>query len=189
MNHVLRRVTIAAAQAKARVALAILAAIGTAPAIAAQDAPVPRLVHVFTLKVTVGPPQEQGTIDGRRMRFVPITGGTIDGPRLRGVVLAGGGDWQALHADGVTEINTRYALRTDDGTVIDIVNPGVRVASPEVSARLARGDVVDPGLYYFRTTPRFTVADGRYAWLRRAVFVGYGIRRPSDVEIRVYAVE
>ncbi len=118
------------------------------------DQPVaPRLTYAFTLHVEVGPPQEQGTVDGKRMRFVPITGGTITGPRLTGAVMAGGGDWQALHADGLTEVNTRYALKAADGTVIDIVNPGVRVASSEVSGRLAKGELVDPKLYYFRTTP------------------------------------
>ena len=144
------------------------AAVAGVPAPAAADVPVaPKLTYAFTLHVDVGEPQEQGTVDGRRVRFVPIIGGTITGPRLTGSVMAGGGDWQALHGDGLTEVNTRYALKAADGTVIDIVNPGVRVASPEVSGRLARGEQVDPGLYYFRSTPRFTVGDGRHAWLRR----------------------
>lgn len=190
MNATMKRaITLVVGCLKSSAVVAALGAFGLSASVAAQDAPAPRLTLAFTLKVTVGPPQEQGTVDGKRMRFVPITGGTIEGPRLHGVVLAGGGDWQALHTDGLTEVNTRYALRSDDGTVIDIVNPGVRLASPDVSARLARGELVDPTSYYFRTTPRFTVADGRYAWLRRAVFVGYGIRRPSEVEIRVFTVE
>jgi hypothetical protein len=159
------------------------------PPVAADTPAAPKLTYAFTLHVEVGEPQEQGTVDGRRVRFVPITGGTITGPRLTGTVMAGGGDWQALHGDGLTEVNTRYALKAADGTVIDIVNPGVRVASPEVSARLARGELVDSRLYYFRSTPRFTVGDGPHAWLRRTVFVGYGIRRPRDVEIQVFAVE
>jgi hypothetical protein len=165
-------------------AIAGLTAAGVAEVPAA-----PKLTHAFTLHVEVGEPQEQGNIDGRRVRFVPITGGTITGPRLTGTVMAGGGDWQALHGDGLTEVNTRYALKAADGTVIDIVNPGVRVASAEVSARLARGEPVDPALYYFRSTPRFTVGEGPHAWLRRTVFVGHGIRRPRDVEIQVFAVQ
>lgn len=184
MGDIIRRVT-----ATVRAALAASLTVLVSTPASAQGPPAPRLTYVFTLSVEVGAPQEQGTVDGRRKRFVPITGGTVTGPRLRGVVLAGGGDWQAIHADGLTEVDTRYALRADDGTVIDIVNPGVRVASPEVSARLARGEVVDARSYYFRTTPRFTVADGPHAWLRRGVFVAYGIRRPAEVEIRIFAVE
>ena len=162
--------------------------VGTAPLSADPIAP-PRLTYAFTIEAQLGPAQEQGEVDGRRMRFVPITGGRVHGPRLAGIVLAGGGDWQAIHRDGLTEINTRYSLRADDGTVIDIVNPGVRVAAPDVVARMAQGEEVDPALYYFRTSPRMTVADGPHAWLRHTLFVGRGIRRPDRVEIQVFAVE
>ncbi|WP_174297694.1 DUF3237 domain-containing protein [Sphingomonas bacterium] len=171
--------------------LALLAAVLTGaqtPPAEPSIAP-PRLTYVFTIEARLGLPQEQGEVDGRRTRFVPITGGRVHGPRLSGVVLAGGGDWQAIHRDGLTEINTRYSLRVDDGTVIDIVNPGVRTADPAVVARMARGEDVDPSLYYFRTAPRMTVADGPHAWLRRTVFVGRGIRRSDRVEIEVFAVE
>jgi hypothetical protein len=170
--------------------LAAAAMVSVASA-AGADEPVtpPRLVHAFSLDVQVAAPQEQGTIDGKRMRFVPITGGRVFGPRLSGTVLPGGGDWQALHPDGLTDLRTHYALRTDDGTVIDVINDGVRTASPEVAAELASGKVVDPSRYYFRTAPRFTVPEGKYAWLRRTQFVAVGIRQPDRVEIRVFAVE
>jgi hypothetical protein len=160
----------------------------TAAAVAAQVAP-PRLTHVFTVSVQVGQPQEQGRVDGKRMRFVPITGGRISGARLTGTVLAGGGDWQALHDDGLTEVRARYSIRADDGTVIDVTNDGVRTATAEVAGRIARGEQVAPTDYYFRSNPRFTVADGKHGWLRRTQFVAVGIRRPADVEIQVFAVE
>jgi Protein of unknown function (DUF3237) len=148
----------------------------------------PALEHVFTAAILVGPPQEKGTIDGERQRFIPITGGSIAGPRLTGKVLPGGGDWQAIHPDGLTEILARYALQASDGTVIGVTNPGVRVASPAVIARLAAGERVDPSLYYFRTSPVFEVADGPHAWLRRSVFVGHGVRHPDSVALTVYRV-
>ncbi|SOB88222.1 Protein of unknown function [Sphingomonas guangdongensis] len=159
-----------------------------AVAAAAQVAP-PRLAHAFTVSVDVGAPQEQGRVDGKRMRFVPITGGRVSGPRLTGTVLAGGGDWQALHDDGLTEVRARYSIRADDGTIIDVVNEGVRTATPEVAAELARGAQVDPSRYYFRSNPRFTAPTGAHGWLRRTHFVAVGIRRPANVEIQVFAVE
>ena len=169
--------------------LAAAALAALLPGVAAAQAAAPRLTYVFSLFVEVGAPQEQGIVDGRQVRFVPITGGRVAGPRLNGVVLAGGGDWQAIHADGLTEVNTRYSIKADDGTVIDILNPGVRVASAEVTGKLARGEPVDPSAYYFRTSPRFTAPDGPHGWLRRTQFVGVGIRRPTQVEIQVFAVE
>jgi len=156
---------------------------------AAAPPPAPGLHYAFSIHVTLDPPIEQGNVDGRRKRFVPISGGTVEGPRLTGTVLAGGGDWQTIGADGLTIVDTRYTLRASDGTVIDIVNPGVRVASPDITARMARGEPVAPDTYYFRTAPRFSVADGKHDWLRRTVFVGRGIRNPDTVQIDVFAVD
>ena len=79
--------------------------------------------------------------------------------------------------------------KTVNSGALGIDNVGVRVASAEVTQRLAKGEDVDPTAYYFRTVPTFTVADGPHAWLRRAVFVARGIRRPDHVVIDVYEVE
>jgi hypothetical protein len=169
--------------------LFVAAAAMTTAAGPSPDAPKPELAFAFSIRVEVAPPVEQGEIDGARRRFIPITGGTVSGPRLNGVVLPGGGDWQGIHPGGLAAILARYALKAEDGTVIGIENPGVRVASPEVTEQLAKGEPVEPGAYYFRSTPMFTVADGPHEWLRRTVFVGRGIRRPDHVVIDVYAVE
>ncbi|MFM5894696.1 MAG: DUF3237 domain-containing protein [Novosphingobium sp.] len=151
-------------------------------------APAPTLEYAFTATVTLAPPVEQGTVDGGRKRFIAITGGTVEGPMLRGSVLPGGGDWQTILPGGMTRVEAHYFLKADDGTVIEITNPGVRTASPEVTEHLAKGDVVDPSAYYFRTTPRFEVAPGKHEWLRRSAFVARGIRRPDRVEIDFYVV-
>jgi hypothetical protein len=157
-------------------------------AVRSEVATEPSITFVFSANVLVGTPQEKGTIDGKRSRFIPITGGKVEGPRLAGRVLAGGGDWQTIHTDGLTDVFARYTLEASDGTLIGVTNPGVRVASPDIIARLSAGENVDPDLYYFRTTPAFEVAAGPHAWLRRQVFVAHGIRRPTSVELRVYAV-
>jgi len=154
-----------------------------------QSAPTPLLTYVFSVRVDVAAPIEQGTIDGGRRRFIPITGGSIYGPRLTGTVLPGGGDWQVIKEGGLTAILARYFLKTADGAVIEVTNPGVRVASPEVIEQLSRGEKVDPSLYYFRTTPQFATSARQYDWLQRAVFVARGIRRPDHVVIDYFLVE
>jgi hypothetical protein len=157
--------------------------VGAAPA-----APAPSLEYAFTATVTLAPPVEQGTVDGGRKRFIAITGGKVQGPLLSGTVMPGGGDWQTILPGGLTRVEARYFLRADDGTVIEVANPGVRTGSPEVIERLAKGENVDPSAYYFRTTPRFEVAAGKHEWLRRHAFVARGIRRPAHVEIDFYVV-
>lgn len=151
-------------------------------------APAPSLEYAFTATITLAPPVEQGTIDSGRQRFIAITGGTVDGPLLHGIVLSGGGDWQTILPGGLTRIEARYFLKADDGTVIEVTNPGVRTASPAVIDSLAKGEIVDPGAYYFRTTPTFRVAPGKHDWLNRHAFIARGIRRPDRVEIDFYKV-
>lgn len=153
------------------------------------SAPAPHLIYVFSARIELAAPVEQGTVDGGRRRFIAITGGRVYGPRLSGTVMPGGGDWQTIMPGGLTRIDTRYALKAADGTVIEISNPGVRVADAAVTERLAAGEPVDASAYYFRTTPRFEVAPGAHAWLRRQVFVARGIRRPDHVIVDFYAVD
>jgi hypothetical protein len=160
----------------------------TAAASEGASAPAPTLTYVFSMRVELAPALEQGEIDGGRKRFIPITGGRVYGPRLQGAVLPGGGDWQTILPGGLTRIEARYFVKTSDGIVIEITNPGVRVAAPEVIERLAKGENVDPSLYYFRTTPQFRVSGAALSWMQRAVFVARGIRRPDHVVIDYYTV-
>ncbi len=169
--------------------MTILPLILAAAVFVAQAPMAPRLAPVFTVRVEIAPPVEQGEIDGGRRRFIPITGGTVTGPRLSGTVLPGGGDWQTIYPGGFTRVEARYFLKAADGTVIGITNPGVRVASQDVTNRIARGERVDPSAYYFRSTPVFDPPPGTHQWLREKTFVARGIRMPDHVLIEIFAVE
>lgn len=142
----------------------------------------------FELRATVAAPQEIGDTPAGRRRFIPITGGTFEGPKLKGVVLPGGADAQVIRPDGVTDLVARYTLQADDGTLIYVVNRGLRHGPPEIMQRLMRGETVDPTLYYFRTTPVFEVAAGPHDWLNRSIFIGTGARHAAEVHVRYFRV-
>jgi hypothetical protein len=55
--------------------------------------------------------------------------------------------------------------------------------------RLAKGEDVDPSLYYFRTAASFDVRKGPHEWLKRTLFVARGIRKPDHVIIDFYEVK
>ena len=149
----------------------------------------PRLSFTMELHVKVGAPLEVGTVPGGRRRIIPIEGGRFEGPGLRGTVLPGGADWQIIRPDGLSELDTRYALRTDDGALIYIQNAGVRHAAPEIVEKLLAGEEIDPSHVYFRTVPRFETAAPHLQWLTRAIFIGSGERHPHDVIVRVWRIE
>ena len=149
----------------------------------------PKLTLAMTLRVQVGPPMEVGEVPRGRRRIIPILGGTFEGPNIRGKVLAGGADWQIVRADGLAELDTRYALQTEQGSVIYIQNAGMRHAPPEVTKKLLAGEAVDPAQVYFKTVPAFETGAPELQWLTRAIFVGTGERYPAEVVIRVWKVD
>ena len=171
-------------------AVATTAASGAAAATARPAGEVsPGLEFVFRASATLDTPLELGTYDNQRRRIVPITGGKVDGPRFKGVILPGGNDWQALRAtDGNTQIYARYTLKHDDGTIVSVINPGVRRGPADVMAKLAAGEVVDPTLYYFRASPQFEVQPGPHGWLMENTFVCVGKRWPDAVDLDFYRV-
>jgi hypothetical protein len=115
----------------------------------------------FEVYADVSPAIELGeTVHGRR-RIIPIERGTVTGPSLTGILLRGGADWQLIRNDGVAEIEARYTIRASDGTLISVVNRGLRHGPPEIMSRLIAGEPVDPSSYYFRTAPVFEVAAPR----------------------------
>jgi hypothetical protein len=149
----------------------------------------PRLSFTMELHVKVGAPMEIGVGARGRRRIIAIEGGTFEGPGLRGNVLSGGADWQIIRPDGLSELDTRYALRTDDGALIYIQNAGMRHAPPEIVEKLLAGEEVDPSHVYFRTVPTFETAAPHLQWLTRAIFIGSGERHPHDVIVRVWRVD
>jgi hypothetical protein len=147
-----------------------------------------QLAFAFELRITVDPVAELSQTPKGIRRMIPITGGTFAGPTIRGDIVGGGYDWQTGRSDGVTEVDARYLLKTDDGSLITIVNQGLRHGPAEVMQRLAKGEPVDPSAYYFRSVPVFETADLRYQWLTGSVFIASGSRLPNEVLIQVFQV-
>jgi hypothetical protein len=149
---------------------------------------VPQLEFLFAARVAVEKPLDLGDVGKGGRRIVPIAGGEFSGPRLRGEVLPGGADWQILRHDGVAELEARYTLRTDDGTLIYVRNVALRHGPPDVIAALAAGRPVDPASYYFRGATFFETGDARYAWITKSIVVCTGEREPARVKLSFYQV-
>src|SRR5687768_16162186 len=81
-------------------------------------------------------------------RVINIQGGSVEGPRFKGKILPGGADWQIVRADGVVHLHARYIVASESGGLILVNSEGLRHGPPEVMARLARDETVDPQLYY-----------------------------------------
>ena len=148
----------------------------------------PQLEFALELRVNIGPVLELGSgLFGLR-RTVPITGGVFHGPGISGRVLPGGSDWQFVEEDGLTFVDARYVLETEDAVRIEVRNQGIRHGAKDVLDRIAAGAPVSSSQYYFRTTPRFSPPDGLYDWLKRSIFIGDAERHADLVIVRVWKV-
>jgi hypothetical protein len=148
----------------------------------------PALRFAFAIKARVGPIQDLGQTARGHRRVIDILGGEVHGPRLDGEILPGGADWQIVRPDGTIEVVARYTIRAKSGALIYVRNDGLRVASPEVLARMSKGEAVPVGAYHFRTAPRFETAEPSLKWMERTTFVGIAARAPDRVAIGFHEV-
>ena len=153
--------------------------------------PDPQLTLAYRLDATVGPPLELGEIPpGGRRRIIALTGGTFTGPDLKGTLLPGASaDWQTVLPDGTALGDIRYTLQTDDGDLLAVQSRSIRHGRPEVLARLAAGEDVDPHEYVFRASTQIQTAAPALAWLNQGVFVTVGARQPAGVSYATYLVD
>jgi hypothetical protein len=107
---------------------------------------------------------------------------------IEGEILPGGADWQIVRPDGTIEVVARYTIRSTSGALVYVQNEGLRVASPEILARMSRGELVPFDSYHFRTAPRFETAEPSLKTLERATFVGVAARTPDRVAIGFHQV-
>jgi hypothetical protein len=141
---------------------------------------------VMQVDLTVGPPIQIGIVGSQHRRCIPIIGGVVSGA-YEGVVLSGGADWQQIEIDGTLEIDARYVLQLSKG-LVEVESRGLRAGPPEVMERLARGEAVDPSLYYFRTSMRFRTAAPELAGLNHMLAISVGERLPDAVRLTVFEV-
>ena len=148
----------------------------------------PRLERFADLTVQVAAPIEVGAVGHGTRRVIPISGGTCIARDWSARVLPGGADFQLIVSDRMARLEARYVLETDAGDRIYVHNDALRTAAPDVMARLVRGEPVEPADVYFRCAPRFEASAPALHWMMERVFLGTGLRRPSDVVMRFFEV-
>ena len=120
----------------------------------------PQLEFALQLKVTLGEAFGIDNTQHGRRTVIPITGGTFEGPGIKGTIVNGGADYQ-LNAEGRTEIEAIYCIKTDDGIYIHVRNRGIIANSKDANGHPS---------FYFRAAPQFEApADSKYGWLNNSL--------------------
>jgi hypothetical protein len=148
----------------------------------------PQLNFFADVSVLVDKPHEVGLTHHGVRRLIPIVGGNVLGNGWTARVLAGGADFQLIVNERMAELDARYTIETDGGDLIFVQNRAVRTATPDVMAKLMRGEPVAPELVYFRCSPSFETASASLAWITERLFIGTGARHPDKVVMRFFEV-
>lgn len=143
---------------------------------------------IFQIRADLAAITDLGYTPYGHRRIIDILGGTVQGARLNGRILPGGADWQIIRSDGAADIQARYTIQTNTGAHILVSSDGLRHGPPGVLERLARGEDVDPSLYYFRTVMRFETSDPSVDWLNRILALARGQREARAVRLEVYEI-
>lgn len=143
---------------------------------------------LFTIRADLADILQFGKTPVGERRVINIQGGRVEGARLTGQILPGGADWQVIRPDGAADIEARYTIKSDSGGLILVSSEGLRHGPPDIIAKLAKGEPVDPALYYFRTLMRFETADSGLDWMNRILAIAHGARLPNAVTLNVFEV-
>ena len=131
----------------------------------------PQLEFALQLKVTLGQAFSiENTQHGRRT-VIPITGGTFEGPDIKGTILNGGADYQLANAQGRTELEAIYCIKTDDGVYIHVRNRGIIAGGQDADGK-----------------PKVRLAEQRALRLCPRILTAVPGHRPQCVEDKIGSV-
>lgn len=147
-----------------------------------------RSSYIGELKIQVTGSYMLGNSPLGTRRLDRLDKGHFKGPRIDGEIMPGGVDLLLGGSDTALRPDVRLIVKLDDEHPLLISYRGVRHASEEVMAKIARGEAVAPDSHYLRTSMVFETASKRYDWLNRIVGVGVGRREPGFAIYDVYEI-
>ena len=94
----------------------------------------------------------------------------------------------AAHGGCQSPCRRSLILVTNDNHQIYAAWKGLRHGPKEVMDRLYQGEIVDPGAYYFRTTPYFETSSEKYGWMNRICSIASGSLSANARTLDVFQV-
>jgi len=117
-------------------------------------------------------------------------GGWVKGPKIEGTIVAPSGDWFRILPSGVSRLDVRVAIRTNDGALIYLTYNGIFRDTKEVEARAERGEVLTSKDLYFMIAPTIQTSAAKYDWLNGVQYIGKMVSYKNDsyVKYDIFAV-
>ena len=125
--------------------------------------------YLMTLHAPLDAPQ---AIDQSLLIFNVQPGGWVEGPRIKGKFVGPGADWLRVMPSGVSRLDVRATIQTDDGELVYVSYGGAIQCSKEQADRLNAAQQLKADDCYFITAPTFQTKSDKYAWLNAVQAVG-----------------
>jgi hypothetical protein len=151
----------------------------------------PCALHAQTTKVTTeylmtiyAPLDAAQAVDSTLYTYNVRPGGWVKGPRISGTIIAPSGDWSRLLPSGVSRLDVRATIKTDDGALIQLTYNGIFKDTKETEDRANRGEVLTSQDVYFITAPTLQTSAKKYEWLNGVQCIGKMVSYKSDSYVK-----
>jgi hypothetical protein len=137
--------------------------------------------YLMTLYAPLGPSQEvDASLEVNEVR----PGGWVKGPRIKGTLLAPAGDWSRVLPSGVSRLDVRATIKTDDGALIYISYNGIFKDSEDTDARALKGEVMTSKDLYLVIAPTLQTSSRKYDWLNAVQCIGKMVSYKNDSYVK-----
>ena len=119
------------------------------------------------------------------LRVINHPDGWVDGPRIKGKIIPPSSDALRNMGNGVSRLDVRLTIQTDDDQIIFASYNGVSYCQKEARDRFLKGEMLRTGDCYFITAPTFETKSERYVWLNSVQAVGkmLELKRGEDARL------
>lgn len=107
-------------------------------------------------------------------------GGWVKGPKINGTIVAPSGDWLRVMPSGVSRLDVRATIKTDDGALIYLTYNGIIKDTKESEDRVEKGEVLTSNDHYFIIAPTMETSAAKYEWLNGVQCVGKIVEDKAD---------
>lgn len=111
-------------------------------------------------------------------------GGWVKGPKINGTIVAPSGDWLRVMPSGVSRLDVRATIKTDDGALIYLTYNGIIKDTKESEARSNKGEVLTSNDHYFIIAPTLETSAKKYDWLNGVQCIGKIVEDKSESYVK-----
>jgi hypothetical protein len=151
----------------------------------------PWALHAQTTKLsteylmTLYAPLEAGqAVDATLYIYNVRPRGWVKGPKINGTLVAPSGDWFRVLPSGVSRLDVRATIKTDDGALIYLTYNGIFKDTKESEDRANKGEILRSQDLYFMIAPTMQTSAKRYEWLNGVQCIGKMVSYKSDTFVK-----